>query len=335
MNKISKILYLAVFLSPLFAISSVEALPPGVPTQMCTTIARPTVGTLCYKKVQGGVKANAGDKNRKDYRSVAQPLDGQHVLVDTIIEIKSQAGTSAKPEVHEVAAGGSVTIANESGSKLRELQQVRSSMEAKVAAMIGVAKVQAQQKLDVLLEEERNYSTLVSTVISTSAKATSSTVTAWAERRKCGTLLLDWCGSWVEFDIYRVYRYIGDPIAEYNRPWAIALDTQKYINNIPAPTPKWAIVAKSNSTNNIGYSFQLEDQQQSRDRAVSTCSAPDCVLVTEIKDGYVAVGNDAGVAWGYSAQEAKDKVVAQCRANNPGLNCVVYSLIGAQEGRMQ
>jgi hypothetical protein len=103
----------------------------------------------------------------------------------------------------------------------------------------------------------------------------------------------------------------------------------------PSETPKWAMVAKSNSTNNIGYSFQLEDQQQSRDRAVETCSAPDCVLVTEIKDGYVAVGNDAGVAWGYSAQEAKDKVVAQCRANNPGLNCVVYSLIGAQEGRMQ
>lgn len=227
------VMALAVLSSPLTSQSQAEALPAGVPGARCGTLSNPTIGTLCYTVTPGGGKVNAhGDP--KDFPAVIiQATEPEYVIAEVILEITSVAGDRNLPSVSQLSPGGQASVVTQATEKLRELKQTRAELQAKATVLSGPALIEAQAKLSNLQEEERSFEKKVETAIAAGQDAGKFQVSgASARSRKCGTPAWDTCGSWVEYNIYVVKRYIGDPIAAYNRAFAVANDAKNTITRL-------------------------------------------------------------------------------------------------------
>ncbi len=223
-------LALAILSSPLSISSLAEALPPGVPGDRCGTISNPKTGTLCYTITTGGGKVNAGG-NAKDFSTIIQATEREYVIADVVTELTSDAGDRNLPTVNQLSQGGEASVVSVAREKLRELKQIRDELQAKATALAGPALIEAQAKISALQEEERIYENVVTTTTAAGKDAGKFQVTASARSRKCGTFNLDTCGSWVEYNIYVVKRYVGDPIVAYNRAFAVAQDARNTITS--------------------------------------------------------------------------------------------------------
>jgi hypothetical protein len=227
----------------LIGISPAKALPARVPNQPCGTLSNPNPGTLCYTVTPGGGKVNA-HQNPKNFSTIIQVTEPEYVLADVVIEIISRAGDTSGPTVNQISPTGTASVVSQATDKLRELRQIRNELQAKVTVLTGPALIEAQNKLNALLEQERTYEQVVTTTIEAGRDAGKFQVTGSARSRKCGWANLDTCGSWVDYNIYIVRRYVGNPIAAYNRAYAVAQDAQNTINRLitaqtptPSPTP--------------------------------------------------------------------------------------------------
>ena len=223
----------AILSSPLVVLSPADALPPGVPRDRCGTLSNPQVGTLCYTVTPGGGKVNAGGRP-KDFPSIIiQATEPEYVIADVIIEFTSSAGDISRPSVSQLSPGGQAAIVSVAREKLRELQQIRGELQAKATVLSGPALIEAQAKLSALQEQERIYENVVTTTTAAGQDAGKFQVSgASARSRRCGWANLDTCGSWVEYNVYAVKRYVGNPIAAYNRAFAVAQDARNTITRL-------------------------------------------------------------------------------------------------------
>ncbi|MCG6137358.1 MAG: hypothetical protein MET45_22450 [Nostoc sp. LLA-1] len=229
----SRAISLAILSSPLVVLSPADALPPGVPRDRCGTLSNPQVRSLCYTVTPGGGKVNAGG-DRKDFPSIIiQSTEPEYVIADVIIEFTSSAGDISRPSVSQLSPGGQAAIVSVAREKLRELQQIRGELQAKATVLSGPALIEAQAKLSALQEQERIYENVVTTTTAAGQDAGKFQVGgASARSRKCGWANLDTCGSWVEYNVYAVKRYVGNPIAAYNRAFAVAQDARNTITRL-------------------------------------------------------------------------------------------------------
>ena len=210
------------FQSPLIAFTillgtatSGEARPPGVPSQHCSEISRPRPGTLCYVVHDDlGGKATAGGSPAGG-NFIIQPQAGNYVVDSTAIEVTSQAGNGTHSK-QVLSIGASVNSINGYQSKLQELDRVINELEGRVAGACGGALCEAKNRLTYLKERRAEYATFYQTAVSAGRDAPKTQYTWSASSRKCGWANLDTCGSWFNFRVYEVRRYVGDPIAEYN-----------------------------------------------------------------------------------------------------------------------
>lgn len=221
----------AILSVPLFAPLPANALPAGVPPARCGTIANPQPGTLCYSVTPGGGKVTAGGNGRTFPEIIIQATEPEYVIADVILEITSDAGNRDLPSVRQLSPGGQASIVSVATEKLRELKRITAELRSKVTVFTGPALIEAQSKLTALQEEEeRNYENVVTTTISAGQDAGKFVVAGGSARsRKCGFANLDTCGSWVEYNVYAVKRYVGNPIAAYNRAFAVAQDAQNTV----------------------------------------------------------------------------------------------------------
>lgn len=103
--------------------TSVEARPPGVPSQHCSEISRPRPGTLCYVLHDSlGGKATAGG-SPEGGNFIIQPQAGNYVVDSTVIEVTSQAGNGTHSK-QVLSIGASVNSVKGYQSKLQELDRV-------------------------------------------------------------------------------------------------------------------------------------------------------------------------------------------------------------------
>jgi hypothetical protein len=231
-----KAMTLVILSSPLTALSPVEALPAGVPKQSCGTLSNPSPGTLCYTVTPGGGKVNAGG-SPKSFSTIIQATESEYVIADIKVEVTSAAGDKSGPTVNQVSKGGTASIVSIATDKLRELRQMKTELTVKASALAGPALIEAQAKLNTLSEQERIYEEVVTKTIAAGQDAGKFEISASARSRKCGTFNLDTCGSWTEYNIYTVRRYVGNPIAAYNRAFAVAEDARNTINLLLAAQP--------------------------------------------------------------------------------------------------
>jgi hypothetical protein len=222
---------LAVLSSPLTAQSQAEALPAGVPGERCGTLSTATIGTLCYTVTPGGGKVNAGGRPQ-EFSTIIQATEREFVIADVIVEVTSSAGDRSSPSINNISPGGTVAVVSQATDRLRELRQLRGELQAQVSILAGPALVQAQAKINALLEQEQIYENVVTKTVAAGQDAGKFEVKASARSRSCGWANLDTCGSWVEYNIYIVKRYVGDPIAAYNRAFAVAKDAQNTITQL-------------------------------------------------------------------------------------------------------
>lgn len=234
---IGRFMALAMLSSPLAILSPAEALPLGVPGDRCGSLSNPKPGTLCHTVTSGGGKVNAGG-SAKDFSTIIQATEQEYVIADVITELTSDAGDRNLPTINQISPKGEASVVSVARDKLRELKQIRGELKAKATALAGPALIEAQTKISALQEEERIYENVVTTTTAAGQDAGKFQVIASARSRKCGFGLLDTCGSWVEYNIYVVKRYVGDPIAAYNRAFLVAEDARNTINLLlTTPSP--------------------------------------------------------------------------------------------------
>jgi Circadian oscillating protein COP23 len=229
------IIMIAILSSPLAFLAPAEALPVGVPNLSCGSLSSPSPGTLCYTVTPGGGKVNAGGGPKNFAETIIQATESEYVIADVKIEITSSAGDINLPTVSQISPGGQASVVSVATDKLRELRQIKGELQSKATVLAGPALIEAQTKLSALQEQERNYENVVTTVTAAGQDAGKFKVSgASARSRSCGFANLDMCGSWVEYNVYTVKRYVGDPIAAYNRAFAVAQDAQNTIDKLVA-----------------------------------------------------------------------------------------------------
>ncbi len=237
---------LAILLSPLAVLSLAEAQPEGVPKARCGTLSNPTPGTLCYSVSPGGGKTNAGGSPKK-YSTTIQATGGpEYVVADVVIEVTSIAGDVSGPTVDRISRQGEVSVVSQTQEKLRELKRLRADLETKASVLYGPALIEAQTKLSALQEQERNYEQIEKTTVAAGKDVGKFVVRAESRSRSCGIGNFDTCGSWVLYNIYVVERYVGDPIAAYNKQLEVARDAQKTILNLVEQSQQTGITRDDN-----------------------------------------------------------------------------------------
>jgi hypothetical protein len=215
----------------LFVASKAEALPAGVPEQPCGTLSNPNPGTLCYTITPGGGKASAGGAPQ-NFSTIIQATEPEYVIASVVVDVLDGTGSRSGPTVSQISAGGTASVVSVATNKLRELKQIKTDLQAKAKVLTGPALITAQAKLNTLSEEERIYENVVTTTTAAGQDAGKFQVIASASSRSCG--FLDTCGSWIHYNIYTIRRYVGDPIAAYNRAFLVAKDTQETVEKLVA-----------------------------------------------------------------------------------------------------
>ena len=228
------ILY-ALALTPLVAQSPApaSALPAGVPNVKCGSLSNPQPGDLCYTVTLGGGKVSANGKPKKFPTIIIQATEPEYVIADVILKITSSAGDKTLPSVNQISPGGQAAIVSTVREQQRELKRLISDLQTKATVLAGPALIEAEAKLRTLREQEEIFESVVITTIVAGQDAGKFAISgASARSRKCGTLNLDTCGSWVEYKVYTVKRYVGNPIAAYNRVRSVAQDASSTITRL-------------------------------------------------------------------------------------------------------
>lgn len=92
----------------------------------------------------------------------------------------------------------------------------------------------------------------------------------------------------------------------------------------------WGALALSTSTGAWGTSYNYDDEEEARERAMRECrkNARDCKVFKTFENTCVAVAGDSagnfGWSWGYTSSERRRRAIAQCREQG-GKGCKVES----------
>ncbi|GEA28129.1 hypothetical protein MiAbW_02701 [Microcystis aeruginosa NIES-4325] len=320
------------------AISS-EARPPGVPSQHCSDISRPRPGTLCYVLHDNlGGKATAGGSPQGG-DLIIQPQAGNYVVDSTAIEVTSQAGNGTHSK-RVLSTGASVSSVNGYQSKLEEVDRVINELEGIVVGACGQALCEARNKLTYLKERRAEYATYYQTAVSAGRDAPKTQYTWSASSRKCGTFNLDTCGSWINFRVYEVRRYLGDPIAEYNALIVPAINQAK--SAIPSggrpATTSFGAIAIGNVGNKryYGWSWNSSSLGNATSLALRSCGQTNCEAYGG-SNGFtsIAVSNDFywGIGTSNSANGSRDNAIKFCRQSSRVPDtCQVVLVIDHKDG---
>lgn len=319
-----RVVTLAILASPLTALSPAEAVPAGVPNQPCGTLRNPSPGTLCYTVTPGGGKASAGGSSQ-EFSTIIQATEAEYVIASVVVEVTSAAGERNGPTVNQISPGGTASIVTVATNKLRELKQIKGELQAKATVLSGPALIEAQAKLTSLSEQERTFEEVVTKTTAAGQDAGKFQVTGSARPRRCGTFNADKCGSWIEYNIYVVRRYVGNPIAAYNRAFAVAQDAKNTINRLIASQPsqpspqRFGAIARSDSTGKRGWAWGFETPQKAESGAIQSCGSSDCKSMW-FRDNFGALAeaddNAWAAMWGSSREEAEQNALQNCQKNS-------------------
>ena len=92
----------------------------------------------------------------------------------------------------------------------------------------------------------------------------------------------------------------------------------------------WGAIALSTATGSWGTSYNYDDEDEARTRAMRECrkNARDCRVFKTFENACVALAGDGsgnfGWAWGYTNSERRRRAIAQCR-DQGGRGCSVVT----------
>ena len=99
----------------------------------------------------------------------------------------------------------------------------------------------------------------------------------------------------------------------------------------------WGAIALSTRTGSWGTSYNYDDEDEARERAMRECRkhASDCKIFRTFENSCVALAGDKsgnfGWAWGYTNSERRRRAIAQCR-DQGGRNCKVETTFCTGDG---
>lgn len=224
----------------LIEVPPVMAQPAGVPQSRCGTVSNPQPGMLCYSQQSGGGKVNAGG-SPQNWTQIIQATEPEYVIADVVTVVTSAAGDRSGPTVNMLSRGGQASVVTVASEKLSEVKRLSADLKAKATALVGTSKIQAEQQIAYLDESIRSFENSVNASVVAGRDSGKYQVSSSARSRKCGWGNLDTCGSWVNYDIYIVKRYVGNPIAAYNRTNNVLMSVTSSINQLaaqPQPQPE-------------------------------------------------------------------------------------------------
>ena len=211
-----------------------HAAPPALP--QCSSLGTPSIGSQCYESTPVGVRVRPGD-GEAPFKNIFQSTQPEYVLVDVLIDNIEVNGSYGPPTKSMLSPGGQSMIVRASTDRLNQIKQLRAELEGKASVLAGPALIEARNKIDALIREERTYETVVQSITSAGQDAGKYEVSGWAKPHKCGWMNLDTCGSWSRATVYVVKRYVGNDTEAYNRANRAAIDARSTIDRLIAAPP--------------------------------------------------------------------------------------------------
>lgn len=216
-NMLNKISLIVCFIALTLGLPQTsEAKPPGVPNQRCSQLNQPKPGTMCYA-VHTGLGVYAEARGRPEHGHITiQPIRDDYAITEIIYEEVARHG-NGQVKHNIVARGATVSSITGYEHKLTEVDRLINEFEGQIKGLSGTVLFEAKNKLQYLKERRDKYREYYRNTVIASEKVPTYHYEWSARPRKCGLGNLDNCGSRINFNLYEVRRYLGDPIREYER----------------------------------------------------------------------------------------------------------------------
>jgi hypothetical protein len=128
--------------------------------------------------------------------------------VDTEVIVQERNGITSSPTPNIVSGSGNVSIVEETSRSIRELTEVKNSLQAKVAGCVPPVCGQIQNQLDAVNQKISEYSERKRVAIE--AGGNEKILFKWTTKVEC-RLGICGPGAWMN-GVIRVYqRYLGNP----------------------------------------------------------------------------------------------------------------------------
>jgi hypothetical protein len=182
--------------------SAVDAQPA------CRSIINPSPGSVCYTEWQFSSRQR-DEGGTRTHEQLVERIDPKYVIVDTQVIVQEANGTTSRPTPNVVSSSGNISIINQTDSSIRELSEVKNSLQAKAEGCKPPVCGQIQNQLDIVNQKISEYSERKRVAIE--AGGNEKILFKWTTAVRCSMFGVCGGGAWMN-GVIRVYqRYLGNP----------------------------------------------------------------------------------------------------------------------------
>lgn len=274
--------------------SSVDAQPA------CRSIANPSLGSVCYTEWPFSSRQR-GEGGTKTWEQIVERVEPNYVIVDTEVIVQEQNGITSKPTPNIVSSSGNISIVNQIDSSVRELEEVKNSLQAQATGCVPPVCGQVKNQLDTINQKISQYSE--SKRVAIQAGGNEKILFKWTTKVECSRLGICGPGAWMNGVIRVNQRYLGNPSSIRQETLSLVDSFQSTVSQPPNPCPNENIEIRTISSN-------LEFQ---RGKEWSTCSNYKFIFQN---DGNLVLYNRSGSPiWASGTTNQADTFVVQADGN--------------------
>lgn len=215
----------------------------------CRSITNPSPGSVCYTEWQFSSRQR-GEGGTKTHEQLVERVEPNYVIVDTEVIVQEKNGITSNPSPNIVSSSGNASIVNETSSSIRELTEVKNSLQAKAAGCVPPVCGQVQNQLDAVNQKISEYSERKRVAIE--AGGNEKILFKWTTKVECSRFGICGPGAWMNGKIKVYQRYLGNPSAIRQESLSLVGSSQVIISSPttrPNPCPGNNITIRPTSRN--------------------------------------------------------------------------------------
>ena len=174
----------------------------------CRTITNPSPGSVCYTEWQFSSRQR-GEGGTRTHEQLIERVAPNYVIVDTEVIIQESNGITSRPSPNIVSSSGNASIVEETSRSIRELTEVKNSLQAKAEGCVPPVCGKIQNQLDVVNQKISEYSERKRVAIE--AGGNEKILFKWTTKVECSTFGICGPGAWMNGVIRVFQRYLGNP----------------------------------------------------------------------------------------------------------------------------
>jgi len=251
----------------------------------CRSITNPSLGSVCYTEWPFSSRQR-GEGGTKTWEQIVERVEPNYVIVDTQVIVQEQNGITSKPTPNIVSSSGNVSIVNQIDSSVRELEEVKNSLQAEASGCVPPVCGQVKNQLDTVNQKISQYSE--SKRVAIQAGGNEKILFKWTTKVECSRLGICGPGAWMNGVIRVNQRYLGNPSSIRQETLSLVNSSQPLISQ----TSSGSFVKLRNKNWNKCLNLQNGTQNGVKTNAWECVSHPDQEWkIEDASNGFVKLRN--------------------------------------------